>query len=131
MTRETSIAAYTEMRESGVLGGIRLNVVKILSQYGPLTQAEVSERTGNKIQRSVTPRFAELKKMGVIEEVGEKICPISGAETYIWDLTGRQPKVPTKREKIEEAIARCEEKLVKLREELEEAIECESPVPSP
>ncbi len=129
MSRETSIAAYAMMIESGALGRLHGEVTKTIAYNGPMTQMECTVAMGAKIQHSISPRFAELERLGVIHKVGTKICSVTGNLATLWDLTGRQPKMITKREKIEEAITKCEEKLARLREELEVLIECEQPVP--
>ena len=49
------------------------------------------------LDHSVTPRFAELRDMKAIEEVGERKCSITGYNTLIWDVTNNLPIKRTKK----------------------------------
>jgi chaperonin cofactor prefoldin len=83
-----------------------------------MTQMEVSKKIPFVTERSITPRFAELKKQGVVKEVGQRPCRITGRITYIWDVTS---KLPEKIEKIDRPTrAELEEQLSEYKMALEE-----------
>jgi hypothetical protein len=44
------------------------------------------------------PRFAELKNLDVIAEVGERVCTVTQRVVLVWDVTDSLP-VETKRRK--------------------------------
>jgi hypothetical protein len=43
-------------------------------------------------RRHANKRLSELRDQGVVEEVGQKICMVSGYEVILWDVTGLLPK---------------------------------------
>lgn len=43
------------------------------------------------LDHSISPRFAELKRMGVVEEIGSRECKITGRVSLIWDVTDGLP----------------------------------------
>jgi len=93
MTRNTSIAVYYKIEAEGLLSKRRMQVYKSLFYYGPMSQNEtyVQLDVPKLQQSSIMPRFAELKEMGVIEEVGERPCSITGRKVLIWDVTANLP----------------------------------------
>jgi hypothetical protein len=91
MTRKTSIEAYHEIKASGLLSKRRFEVYDALFHYGPMTQMETFVKLKHLSQHTVTPRFAELRKMGVIEEVGERACTVTGINVIAWDVTSSLP----------------------------------------
>lgn len=92
MTRRTSIDVYNKIKEDGLLSKLRFEVYEILFKYGPLTQMELCKKTnGVRQDRTYMPRFAELKNMGVLEDIGTKECSITGREVLLWDVTNRLP----------------------------------------
>jgi hypothetical protein len=104
MTRDTSIMAYNQIRESGLLTKLRWQVYECLFQHGPLGQNELLIELGTPHFKkdSIKPRFAELEKFGVIREVGKRPCRITGREVIIWDVTSNLPQKnlkPTKKQK--------------------------------
>lgn len=103
LIRHTSIEVYHQIESEGLLSALRFDVYKTLFHHGPLTQMELCRKISNPIRqdRSYMPRFAELKKMGVIKEVGEKVCSITGRNVLLWDVTD---KLPIKLEKPERTI---------------------------
>jgi len=93
LTRRTSIDVYHQIEAEGLLSKRRWEVYKHLFRHGPLTQREVTDQISHKFaaERSYTPRFAELEKMGVITSVGERACSITGRQVLIWDVTDCLP----------------------------------------
>lgn len=95
--RETSIDAYNEIKANGLLSEKRFQVYEILVDHGPLTGAEVSQRIRQKHGRStvsetVRNRLTELRDLGVVREVGQKPCPITGRTVIVWDVTKNLPE---------------------------------------
>ncbi len=121
--RQTSVDCYNEIVTNGLLSKRRLEVYEIIYSNGPLTANEIVRiskvKYPNTNPSSFNARLSELKRCGVIIEVGEKRDDISNNNCYIWDLTDRLPvkmKQPTniKNDKINNIItALCE--LYKIR----------------
>jgi hypothetical protein len=89
--RQTSIDAYHEIRDRGLLSKRRFSVYEWLFQNGPATAGEISR--GIKYNRNLTAsRLIELKELGVVKELGERICEISKFNVILWDVTGQLPQ---------------------------------------
>ena len=97
--RRTSREAYDAIHEDQLLSSVRARVYYRLYHNGPLTGAElndlISTRTG------VTPgfhkRLSELKDLGVVYEVEERECTVTGRKAIAWDVTEHLPKKNGKR----------------------------------
>ena len=100
-TRQTSIDCYNEIKEQGLLSKMRFEVYSALLSMGkPSTTREVYE-TMNVIKQEAT-RFTELRNLGVIYEVQNRKCTITGRTAIEWGLTNNLPiniKKPTTTEK--------------------------------
>lgn len=96
MVRQTSIDSYNIIKENGLLDGLLFTVYEAIYFGGPMTQMETCRAINSpKTQdRSLMPRFAQLKNMGAINEVGKKICSITGREVLLWDVTKNIPSKP-------------------------------------
>lgn len=90
MIRQTSIEVYKQIEAEGLLSKRRFEIYRCVFNNGPLTQMEAARFTGL-LDHSVTPRFAELERQGVITTVGERKCSITGRRVLIWDVTDRLP----------------------------------------
>ena len=107
-TRQTSIDCYNEIKEQGLLSKMRFEVYSALLSMGkPSTTREVYE-TMNVIKQEAT-RFTELRKLGVIYEVQNRKCTITGRTSIEWGLTDRLPvdyKHPnkTKKQSLDDAL---------------------------
>ena len=89
-TRQTSIDCYNEIKEKGLLSNMRFEVYSALLSIGkPSTTREVYE-TMNVLKQEAT-RFTELRKLGVIYEVQNRKCTITGRTSIEWGLTDRLP----------------------------------------
>ena len=89
-TRQTSIDCYNEIKNSGSLSKMRFEVYSALLSMGkPSTTREVYE-TMNVLKQEAT-RFTELRKLGVIYEVQNRKCTITGRTSIEWDLTDKLP----------------------------------------
>jgi hypothetical protein len=89
MIQLTSIASYDKLVRSGKVKGLRLAVVSVIAGApGPMTSGEVIKEvqtTRPKTQmNSLSPRFAELEEMGVLEPAGERTCRVTGKLAIIW-----------------------------------------------
>ncbi len=90
--RETSILAYNQMKESGVLGKRRWEVYDWLYDHGPATTRRVTDAlTFGTTSDSdcYRPRLAELDQMGVIRCVGETVCELTKMTVKVWDVTSK------------------------------------------
>ena len=88
--RQTSIDCYNEIKRNGSLSKMRFEVYSALLSMGkPSTTREVYE-TMNVLKQEAT-RFTELRKLGVIYEVQNRKCTITGRTSIEWDLTDKLP----------------------------------------
>lgn len=112
--RETSIKAYHEAVESGLIGERQERFLSIVARYGPLTSMEATRQA--KIEDgsvglipNTRARFTELSQMGVIAEVGKRKCRVTGRTVTVWDMSGRAPvKIGSRASraaKLKEAVA--------------------------
>lgn len=107
-TRQTSIDCYNQIKKDGSLSKMRFKVYSALLSMGkPSTTREVYE-TMNVLKQEAT-RFTELRKLGVIYEVRNRKCTITGRTSIEWDLTDKLPlniKIykKTKNDRISEAV---------------------------
>lgn len=97
--RPTSAIAYRQIEEEGLLGKKQFEVYEVFHKYGPQTAAEVYEKLQQKYQGwygdqrgNIRARVNELFNYKVLEEVGTKVCPITGKEAIIWCLNEQLPK---------------------------------------
>lgn len=98
MRRRTSVEAFHAIESQGLLSKRRFEVYKTLFHHGPLTAGETAKRlesTGAQID-SIRPRFAELKRAGVIVECGVRMCNVTGMRCMVWDVTEHLPAKPPK-----------------------------------
>lgn len=112
--RSTSIKAYNEIKENGLLSKRRFEVYDYLYHHGAKTQNEVAryyqKLYPNAGARSWGARFAELKELGVIKEVGTKADSVSGHTTILWDVTENLPaNLPPKKTKHQNIIELLDE----------------------
>lgn len=131
MTRQTSVDAYNKLKASGDLSLRRWQVYEVVYQYGPMTSAMahqqlVHESRVGKIAQT-RARFTELLDMGVLQEMGTTICPITGHRVILWDCTSADtvkplPRKQSSREIIKQQalrIQRLEHECLLLRTELD------------
>jgi hypothetical protein len=105
--RQTSAESYNTIEREGLLGQLQWDVYKALYRYGPLTQGELwKEHFELQYGRpSITPRFAELERMGLIASIGERPCRYTHMTALVWDVTDRLPEKPKPRQSKKEIIA--------------------------
>lgn len=98
MVRQTSVEAYNEIKDNGLLSQRRWEVYEVLFFHGPMTANEVFNyltrtRSSNVFRaHSTNSRFSELREMGVIKETKERICKVTGRNVIEWDVTENIPK---------------------------------------
>lgn len=106
--RSTSLAAYITIRDTNLLSAKRWQAYDALYRSpGSLTHNELQARIdeefygdathGRAVYRNnIVARLGELRDMGVVVEVGEKECSISGMTCIAWDVTDKLPRKLTK-----------------------------------
>lgn len=82
--RKTSLEAYQKLKESGTLSKRRWQAYDTLFHHGPLTGNELARYSG---VPGMWKRLSELKKLGLVAMVGEKVCDVTGEKALTWDLT--------------------------------------------
>jgi hypothetical protein len=104
--RDTSIEAFHKIKESGLLSQRRWQVYEILFDIGPATGSEVFLEMRNRhtiglpSNSNTVARLGELRSMGVVKEIGTKVCPVSGQNVISWDVTSKLPVKFEKSEKV-------------------------------
>lgn len=90
VTASTSRAAFDDLVGSGQLVGKQKHLLKILMLTGPATSGEIIDQIGRvKNVNAWRGRFTELQARGLIRQVGERPCKISGRLCIVWAATGR------------------------------------------
>lgn len=99
-TRQTSIEVYRQIEAEGLLSRMRLEVYSALFRIGPATAAEIarellkggaSPHGGRGGPGNVGARLVELCELGVAQEVGERVCQVTGRNVLLWDVTNNLP----------------------------------------
>ena len=110
-TRQTSLDCFNQIKTEGLLSKMRLKVYEAILRKAPCTSGEAfatMTTKENQISQS-RARFTELRELGVIYEVQNRKCTITGMNVIEWDLTGRLPITvknnnKTKKQKIGDAL---------------------------
>ena len=107
-TRQTSIDCYRKIKSEGLLAKRRLEVYEAIFKNAPCTTNEALKdiHSGS---HGVGSRTSELRELGVIYEVQNRKCTITGMNVIEWDLTDRLPvnvknTNKTKKNKINDAL---------------------------
>ena len=97
-TRSTSIAALNDAEASGKLPNLRDMALAVYDwATQPLTAQEVHRIIcGYKEVQldSVRPRMIELKRIGLIEEAGERECSVSHVNCIVWRRSNNAAILP-------------------------------------
>lgn len=117
MTQETSRLSYGKLKITGMLGNLQSKVYDVLCD-NPMTQGEVTKFLGLK-KETISPRFAELKSKGVIEESCRRHCSVTGTLCIVWKVTGELPIKPMDRISSKQIILELKKRIVELEIELE------------
>ena len=110
--RKTSIDTYYKILNNGMLSKRRQEVYEEIYKNGPASIADVRQRfrsfNPEMSDSSVSTRFSELERLGVIEEVGKKKDERTGNECTLWDITNNLPvklkKGQTRKEQVDELL---------------------------
>lgn len=84
ITEETRREAFWHKEENAPLR--RSMICQALEECGPMTAEELTAHFGAAEKNYVRPRLTELKKSGVVVEVGTKQSPVTGRNTTVWAL---------------------------------------------
>lgn len=101
--QQTSRDAYKYLVDSGLLVGKQRLLLDALIKSGPATSGEVLvalEKASGVAIRNVNAwraRFTELQGRGLIREVTQRRCKISGRICVVWAFTGRVNPLDRKR----------------------------------
>lgn len=90
--RKTSIETYHQIEAEGLLSKMRFEVYAALFDHGPASSGELAIHIEGTSRNNVATRMTELRNAGVVEEVGEKVCTVTGRNVITWDVTGNLPK---------------------------------------
>lgn len=108
MKRETSIETYNKIKEEGLLSKLRFDVYEFLFNHGPMTCRELMMAMQTKRGRhfvvagsSLSTRFSELERMGVVKETQVRPCKETGRSAIEWDVTSKIPIKLEKEKKID------------------------------
>lgn len=80
--RRTSVRAWQAVQE--ILGHLQRSVYKLVYDYGPGTSKEMEQYTN---LDGPWKRLSELRELGLVCEVGERVCRITGQIAIVWDVT--------------------------------------------
>ena len=92
MARQTSINTYHAIVDEGLLPKARLKIYKWVYHHGPATRNEVARGIGG-VPNDTSTRLKEMIAQGVVYEVRERTCSITGREVIEYDLTDELPRV--------------------------------------
>jgi hypothetical protein len=119
MIRETSVEAYDEIKENGLLSERRFEVYDFIARNGPCSinkllqdKAWIGRNTG-----SLTGRISELERMGLIVPWGKETAP-TGHRVILWEITKNLPSKLVVLETKTQTINRLQKEVVELRSEL-------------
>jgi DNA-binding transcriptional ArsR family regulator len=91
-TRKISNTVWYKIVASGLVTGMRLEVLRYVYEKGPCTISQALRDIPHKRDSTVNARFSELRRMKLIEEVRTVKDPCGTHEVALWDLTGDLPK---------------------------------------
>lgn len=95
MTRQTSIDAYYEIKQSGLLSKLRFDVYEYVYIKGPSTAKAIFKGLSEQVVAAgseqpnsgvYTTRCSELRDLGVFRELPKIKCPDSGHMVIEWDV---------------------------------------------
>lgn len=100
MADQNSRKVYAEIIEEGLVGELQGRVLGAIAQSDrPPTVNEIGKYIGVTQRTTYAPRVKELEDMGVIRKTTKRPCSITGRTGYTFELTGRKPKHPEKKQK--------------------------------
>lgn len=81
--KPTSLAAYEQIKASGLLSESRFKVYDALTQHGPMTGTELDNALENP---SAHKRLSELEERGVVKAMRVRRCTVTGLEAAEWHV---------------------------------------------
>lgn len=84
MQRDTSIHAYYD-RVKPTLGNRQKVVFEMLRNKDNWTNSELAQTLEWPIN-TVCPRIFELRKLGLVEDSGKRICKVGGLMAHAWKI---------------------------------------------
>lgn len=106
MVRQTSISAYRTIEENGLLSKRRWQVYQYLYLHGPATARKTVKALTSEMGNvslsfsSLAARFCELRRLGLIQEIGKVLDPDTGMLVLNYDVTDNLPKKIKKEKRI-------------------------------
>jgi hypothetical protein len=91
MTRQTSAVAYNTIMTNGLLFKRRMEAYQALYYHGPCTASELSGYASTMRKNDLSSRLTELVALGVVYEVCERACQITGQVVLEFDVTANLP----------------------------------------
>ncbi len=98
--RETSVESYRKIMENGLLSRVNTMVYSCLYLHGSQTIKEVCQKLPGMPETTISPRFADLERRGVITTNSKRPCSITGNMAMVWEVTGDLPVKLSKNGKI-------------------------------
>lgn len=97
--RATSVEAYHQIIEEGLLTATKARVYEHLYVSGPLTARELTLRMARAGENATSyhKRLSELRDVGVVAEVGIRTCAVTKRRAITWDVTASLPGKPVAR----------------------------------
>jgi len=134
--RDTSREIYFRIKEDGTLSKKRWELYDIIYKHGPMTGNEAFQHTQlftlQGYRHNVYSRLGELREMGVIKEVGTRVCSVTNELVILWDVTSNLPTKFEKKKSAKQIIAELKLEIEELKEEnahLRNLIEERNPKP--
>ena len=117
MHHQTQIEAWQNINDNGLLGRLQLAVLTLVYNSDGITQGEAlklyNDEIGVNNSGSVSTRFSELERMGVIESIGTRACKVTGNNCLQYVFTGKLPikpeKKPKKADQVKKGLQLCDE----------------------
>ena len=97
--RQTSLSTYHQIKDEGLLSKLRMQVYSYVFHHGPCTAKQVAMGIMGeyKMGGTVSSRFSELERLGVIASAGTVVCPETNRMVTLWDVTKNLPEEPKKK----------------------------------
>lgn len=113
----TSLRCYQEIKRNGLLSRMRLAALEILTEFGPGTAGEISQRSqevglSQMSKADLSTRLSELRHLGVARQGDDlRKCAVSGHECLVWEVVDALPRKPDP-----DGRQTCRQQLIELRE---------------
>lgn len=120
-TSEISKSIYHQIRGQGLLKNLQFKIYDFIFKHGPSTQTEICDLGfPEKRPQSITPRIAELVKMGVVELHTIRKCTITKRKVSAWISTEFLPQKIHKKRTKDQIITDLRHQVAELKRELAE-----------